>query len=267
MPDIGTPLVDCHAHIFNRHMRFASGAHTRPDYEYPVQSWLSDMAAHGITHGVIAAASLYDDGNAYTLQALASHPNLRATIMVSPDADAAQLGALADRGAAGVRLAWRRLETLPDLASPPWPGFLRRLADSGLYVELLASGADMAAVLPVLNAAGPDVVVDHFGVPGRDLAVVDRGIDAMLRAAQGGKCWIKLSAGFRMPYEIAARVTDRLVTEAGADRLLWGSDAPFVNHEDSVGFSDAIALYRQLVPDTAIRAEIDLAAMKLHFAR
>jgi predicted TIM-barrel fold metal-dependent hydrolase len=32
------PVVDGHAHVFTRAMPFAADAHSRPDYDYPVET-------------------------------------------------------------------------------------------------------------------------------------------------------------------------------------------------------------------------------------
>lgn len=258
------PAVDAHAHVFTRTMRFATDAHSRPDYAYPVESWLADLDRAGIARGVIAAASLFDDGNAYTLAALAASPRLRATVLAPPETDGRKLREMAELGVVGVRLIWRRAAALPDLNAEPWHGFLRRLAGCGMHVELLAGSTQLPVVLPNLMKAGVAVVIDHFGVPSRDAAERSAGTDALLRAIATGQVWVKLSAGFRMPFEIAAEVTARLLAEAGYERLLWGSDAPFVNHE-AVRYADTLDLYRRLVPDATTRAAIDRTALALYF--
>jgi len=260
------PLVDGHAHIFTAAMPFAPDAHSRPDYDYPVEAWLADLDRHGIGHGVIAAASLYGDHNDYTLAALRAHPDrLRGTIILPPETDAATVRALAADGVVGVRLAWRRLAGLPDLGFDPWRSHLRGLADTGLHVELLAGNDSLPVLLPALAETGVRIVVDHFGVPTRDTGARGEGMDAMLRAMAGGNCWVKISAGFRMAVETAQACTARLLAEAGPERLIWGSDAPFVNHEDSMDYAGAIDLYRRLVPDAATRRAIDQAAFTLYF--
>ncbi|ODP36287.1 amidohydrolase family protein [Sphingomonas turrisvirgatae] len=264
--DDRSPRVDAHAHVFTRDMPFAADAHSRPDYDYSVESWLADMDAHGITHGVIAAASLFDDANAYTLSALAAHRDrLRGTVIVPPETDAGMLFRLAAQGVVGVRLMWRRVDELPDLSIDPWRGFLHRIADAGLHVELLSRSASLPTLLPALVAAGVPVVVDHLGVPSRDAAERRVGTDALVRAVETGRCWVKLSAGFRMPFDTAAEVARDSLERAGPARLLWGSDAPFVNHESELGYGDAIDLYRRLVPDPAVRAAIDRTAFDLFF--
>ncbi|WP_198045864.1 amidohydrolase family protein [Novosphingobium aquimarinum] len=259
------PRVDTHAHVFDAGMPFADAAHSRPDYAYPVEAWLADMASHGVSHGVIAAASLFDDDNAYTLGVLARHANLRGTVLTDPSIEKARLRTMAEGGVVGVRLVWRRRDSFPDLASDPWRSHLRALADCGLHVELLAAVARLQDLLPALAGSGVRVVVDHFGVPTGTPAEIAKGLDAMLTAGQGGNCWVKLSAGFRLEEQVAQQVTDRLVAELGAERLLWGSDAPFINHEAAVDYGSAIALYRRLVPNAETRSAIDLTAMKLFF--
>lgn len=262
------PAVDAHAHVFTRAMPFAANAHSRPDYEYRVEQWLADLDQHGIGYGVIAAASLFDDANAYTLAALGSHRDrLRGTVIVPPQTATAELRDLAERGVVGVRLTWRRIDELPDLSSEPWRGFLKRLADSGLHVELLSRSLSLPHLLPALAATGVDLVVDHFGVPSRDPAEREQGTAALLRALDTGRTWVKLSAGFRMASAIASEVTQRLLSHSGPSRLLWGSDAPFVNHERDVSFADTIAFYRNLVPDPVVREGIDRTALNLYFNR
>jgi predicted TIM-barrel fold metal-dependent hydrolase len=91
-------------------------------------------------------------------------------------------------------------------------------------------------------------------------------MDAMIRAVRHGGVWVKISAGFRMAFETAEACTARLRAEAGPERLIWGSDAPFVNHEGSVDYAAALDLYRRLVPDAATRRAIDRTALNLFFA-
>jgi predicted TIM-barrel fold metal-dependent hydrolase len=266
MADGRAPIVDAHAHVFTRAMPFAADAHSRPDYDYPVETWLADMERHGITHGVIAAASLFDDGNAYTLAVLAKHRQLRGTVIVPPDVAAAELRAMADQGVCGVRLTWRRQASFPDLSQGPYPAFLRALADCGMHIELLAGSTGLTVLLPQFAASGVRLVVDHFGVPSRDPAEREAGMAALLRAVEGGDTWVKISAGFRLPPELADEATARLLADAGPERLLWGSDAPFVNHEGSIDYPGALALYERLVPDAGTRAAIDATAMQLYFS-
>jgi predicted TIM-barrel fold metal-dependent hydrolase len=65
--------------------------------------------------------------------------------------------------------------------------------------------------------------------------------------------------------ELAQAAAERLLREAGPERLLWGSDCPFVGHEDSLDFADALHSYGQWVPSADMRRRIDETALRLYF--
>src|SRR4051812_43441614 len=71
------PLVDSHAHIWGPSMPLIRAAWTRPDYAFPVETYLALLDAHGVSYGVIAAASLFGSYNDYTIAALRRFPRLR----------------------------------------------------------------------------------------------------------------------------------------------------------------------------------------------
>src|ERR1041384_6521119 len=108
---IDPPIVDSHVHVFTARMPFAEDAWTRPDYEYPVESYLADLDRHGISFGIIAAASLHGDYSDYTLQALERHKRLRATIAPDPAAGLEKLKRLKQQGVVGMRLQLKERAT------------------------------------------------------------------------------------------------------------------------------------------------------------
>lgn len=259
------PIVDAHAHIMTRRMPFREDAWTRPDYEYTAEDFVADLDRHGIAFGIVTAASLYGDYNDYTLAALARYKRLRATVMLEPETDAASIRALANQGVVGVRMQWKLDAAPPDLTSFRYRKFLNRLADCGMHVELNASADQQAVVLPVLMAHGINVVVDHFGLLRAPDGMEGDGFKAILRAVATGRAWVKISAGFRLDPALRQAATARLLSEAGGERLLWGSDAPFVGKEGAVSYADTIALFHELVPHAATRRRISDAALRLCF--
>lgn len=259
------PIVDAHAHIMTRRMPFREDAWTRPDYEYTAEDFVADLDRHGICFGIVTAASLYGDYNDYTLASLSRYKRLRATVMLEPDTDAPTIRSLADQGVVGVRMQWKVDAAPPDLASFRYRKFLNRLADCGMHVELNASADQQAVVLPVLVAHGIDVVIDHFGLLRAPEGMEGDGFKAILRAVAAGRTWVKISAGFRLDPALRQAAATRLLAEAGGDRLLWGSDAPFVGKEGAVSYADTLALFQELVPDAATRRRISDAALRLCF--
>ena len=54
------------------------------------------------------------------------------------------------------------------------------------------------------------------------------------------------------------------LAEAGPERLLFGSDWPFVGHETSVTFADTVSWFAHAIPDAATRERIGRTALKLY---
>jgi len=262
--NIDPPIIDAHAHIFTARMPFAADAWIRPDYEYPVATYLDDLDRHGISFGVIAAASLYGDYNDYTLWALRTHKRLRATIAPDPTAPLCQLQRLNDQGVVGVRLQLKERAPLPEIAGFEYRKYLNRLADSGMHLELNAGATHLSQLLPALKDTGVNVVVDHFGLLRSPAGIAGEGFQAVLRALDYGNVWVKISAGFRLERELLHAAAEKLLSSAGADRLFWGSDAPFVGKEPDMSYVAALRIFHDLVPNAAIRRKISDAALRFY---
>jgi predicted TIM-barrel fold metal-dependent hydrolase len=259
------PIVDAHAHIFTRDIPLTPRAWTRPDYDFTVEQYLATLDEHGIAFGVIAALTLYGDYNEYTLEALRRHRRLRATVMVQPGVDRATLAEMAAAGVVGVRLGLRHLPQLPDLRDESYQRLFKCMADLGLHVELLAHGKDFPALLPVIQASGVTLVIDHFADPDRQLGVESPGFVAALRSLDSGRTFIKMAATLRVNREVAKACAQRLLAVAGTERLLWGSDVPFVGHEHRPPYSEVLRVYEELVPDARQRHAIGLTALRQFF--
>src|SRR5690606_27637251 len=120
---------------------------------------------------------------------------------------------------------------------------------------------------------------DHFGHPDPADPLACDGFIAMLEAVERQRTWIKLSGGFRLNGTSAWRddpegdleqtanlIASEILRQVGPDRLLWGSDVPFVGYERRVTYEDALASYCSWVPDAKVRAEIDRSALRLYFS-
>ncbi|WP_296614564.1 amidohydrolase [Sphingomonas sp.] len=259
------PVIDAHAHIFTRRMPFTDTAWTRPDYDYPVETYLAELDAHGIAFGVITAASLFGDYNDYSLAALAQHKRLRATVMLDPDTARRELADLKAQGVCGVRFQLPLKTELPDLSGYRFRRFTTRLADAGMHLELNLGGEQLGNMLPALADHGVQIVVDHFGLLRSENEMEGPGFKAMLAAVDRGRTFVKISAGFRLPPESLAGYAARLLQVAGPDRLFWGSDAPFVGAEDRMSYGEALATLYRIVPDARYRRRMSDAALRFYF--
>jgi len=273
------PIVDAHAHIFTRDMPVAREAWHRPDYEFPAQQYLDVLDAHGVHFGVIAGISIYGLYNDYMLEQLRRHRRLRGTANVLPSTERYILERMKEDGIVGVRLQLTRRRELPDLGGEEYQLLLRRLADLDLHVQLVVEGHLLPQVLEQLERAGPRIVLDHFGHPDPVKGVNCQGFQALLRSVERGRTWVKLSAGYRLRWSgvgepvrdpgtrpLAMSLAQSLLQNAGPERLVWGSDCPFVGYEAAVSFQDTMDDLVEWVPDEALRRKISDTALRLYFS-
>ena len=89
------PLVDSHFHVYTTDMPLSATAWHRPPEDATIERLVDTLDRHGVTFGVLAAASLYGDYNDYMLEALRRHRRLRATAIVQPSIGRHALEAIA----------------------------------------------------------------------------------------------------------------------------------------------------------------------------
>ncbi len=254
------PLIDCHAHVWGADMPFVRAAWTRPAHVYSAEDYLADLDAHKVRYGVIAAASLFCTYNDYTIRALRRHERLRGTANVDPAIDLYTLEAMRADGIVGVRLQWFFKAPLPDIADDDHQRLFRRLRDLDMHVHLNIEGARLAAVAGAIADTGVRFVVDHYGWHDPAPGLAAPSYVEMLRLLERDNVWVKITAGFRHPdqklpdWNLQADYTRDLLVRFGPEKLLWGSDAPFVGHEDAATYATAIDNWTHCVPDTARRA-------------
>ena len=278
-PYVEPPIVDAHAHVFTEDMPVSRSAWFKPAYGFTAEQYLAVLDKHGVHFGVIAGISIYGLYNDYMLVQLRKHKRLRGTANVAPTTDQYTLEHLKEDGIVGVRLQLTRRKELPDLGDEEHQLLLKRLSDLGLHVQVVVEGPLLPGVLEKLEAFGGNIVVDHFGHPNPNDGVNCPGHQALLRSVERGKTWVKLSGAFRLTWQepgqpcreprtapLARELAQSLLKNAGPERLLWGSDCPFVGHEASVSFQQTMDELVEWVPDAATRRKISDTALKLYFS-
>jgi predicted TIM-barrel fold metal-dependent hydrolase len=260
-------VVDAHAHVFAGDMPVVANPRHNPDYAFTPEQYLAIMDAHGVRFAVLAAGSPWADYNDYMIEALRKYPRLRGTVIVDPSVERYTLEAMARDGVVGVRLSFITMKEMPDLSAFAWRRFLRRLRDLDWHVQLHIDGPRLPLVLPHFEAAGVKLVLDHYGRPDPAKGIACEGFQAMLRAIERGNTWVKVSAGYRLGEERVAAYGRELLRTAGAQRLLWASDCPFVGDEDATTYRRTMESVDAWMPDAATRrAVFGENALKLYFS-
>jgi predicted TIM-barrel fold metal-dependent hydrolase len=256
LPAAGVTAVDAHAHVLRRDLPLVAQRHSAPRRDATVDEYVALLDAHGISHALLTAPSFYGPDNSLLVDALRRYPRrLRGTAIVEPSIGDDDLAALGEAGVVGIRLNWIRRDALPDLAGAGYRRLLQRVRALGWHVEIYLEGPKLAFALPVLRAAGVRVCVDHFGAPDPGLGTRCAGFRAVLEGVRAGDTWVKLSAPYRQGGADPQRYVDALL-EAGGRQLVFGSDWPFVGHEDAIAYGQCVRWLEAWVPDAAARRAI-----------
>lgn len=251
---------DCHAHIFGPPDRYpfdAARTYTPPPAGVP--QYLAMLETVGLERAVIVQPSVYGHDNRCTLDAVAAIglSRARAIVAVGLDTTKAELRTLHDRGARGVRL-------MKGGSEPAFVDGLRRLgatlADLGMHMQLYVEPAVWRQLLPVLEASGVNVVLDHLAHLTADQAAEAQNIDALCAALDRGRTWVKLSqykaSLSNHPYHDTTPLAARIATHA-PERCVWGTDWPHPNLTGHVpDDGELVDLIAGWAPDPALRQRI-----------
>ena len=134
-------------------------------------------------------------------------------------------------------------------------------------------------VLAKLEASGVKIVIDHFGHPTPHEGANCPGFQAVLRSVEKGRTWVKLSGAYRLTWSeagspardprtlpLARELADCLLRNAGPERLVWGSDCPFVGHEAAIRYQDTLDELAIWAPDARTRRKLSDTALRLYFS-
>ena len=242
MPD--SFKIDAHVHVFTSDMPLIDNPRHAPKHSFTHQDLIATLDANGVDRAVIAAASPWGDYNDYILASLRAHPTrLRGTAIFNGPVDRFALEAMGRDGFVGIRLPFIGLPRLPDITTFNYRALFRRLADLNWHVHPHVDGEDLPKILPVLEASGVKIVVDHLGRPDPKSGIYSEGFKTLLRSIDKGRTWVKVSGGYRLGSQAKEyarellRVTDRIGWYGRATAPSSAMRASFPTRPPSIGWS------------------------------
>jgi len=259
--------ADCHAHVFGPYERFPFSEPLRYAAPLtPLPVYLQMLAGTGMERGVLIQPAPYGKDPGALLDALRREPERLRGIAVA-DASVSD-ERLSEMNRAGVR--GLRFVEMPD---PSGSGRYRgsigvdqlvplapRMKALGWHAALWAKCEDLPKILPPLLPLGIEIVIDHMGWLETGRGVSDPRFMALVALLKEGRIWMKLSAcrnSKSFPgYEDLLPFHDAFL-RANPDRLLWGSDWPFVRMGAlTPDPSHLVDLFHAWVPDEGLRKKI-----------
>ncbi|MEJ6397820.1 amidohydrolase family protein [Yoonia sp. 208BN28-4] len=254
---------DTHVHLLGGPDEFPLFDGRTEDPAQSYAAYLADykaqLAALGITRGVVVQSIFYGLDNTVTVQAVRDLGHGFKGIGLLPDgADAAALDQFVEWNLKGVRLNYVHGGVLT------WDGakaMAPMLADRDMHIQMLMhADQHMEGLADDVRALPVPVVFDHIGWPDLSLGPDHPGFQALCRALADGDAYVKLSGLYRLcdaPYTQADAHVAALVA-ANPERCLWGSDWPHImlNGAQMPQTTDLWQTFLRAVPDAATRNTI-----------
>lgn len=257
--------IDCHVHVFDPgRFPFAADAsyHPLPSECGTADDLVTVLDAHGIARAlVVTPTSGYGDDNACTLDALGRlGPRVRGVARVPVSIAPRALDELVEHGVLGVRIDFVALGLAP-VVDAHFPRLLNALADRDLVLDVQAQGEQWTAIAPMLARSSTRLAIDHMGRPQPERGVDAPAFRALLALAQTGRAVVKLSGADRFsrvapPHADTVPFATAIVREFTPERLVWGSDWPFVRSQRRMDYGPALRSLQYIVPDEASRERI-----------
>ncbi len=236
---MGTLSCDCHAHICGPESRYAYAddrIYTPPDALLP--DYLEQLEILGLERCVLVQPSIYGSDNTVMLGALREMNTTgiacRGIAVLQDSVTDTEIDHLHQAGVRGLRF------NLVDVADTSGNAMLQqilplceRIARLGWHSEFLLHADDYPDFEACFEAFPTDIVLGHSGYLRHGQTVDNAGFQGMLRLAATGKCWVKLTAPYRisasgeLPFAEAGEFARALV-DAAPERVVWGSDWPHV---------------------------------------
>ena len=252
---------DCHVHVIDDPERYPLS----PERGYeppqaPLANYRRFQERSGLSRAVLVQPSVYGFDNRLLRETISQdRQGLRGIVVPAPHTPVYEFEAMHADGVCGVRVNLLNSGGLNLDDIEPWLPILRALK---WHLQVQIDVNTMADTLDSAIAYGLPVVVDHFGFPRTSTAIDDPGIANLLTHLRTGRCWVKLSAAYRLSTQTAPPYSDldnmvAALVEAAPGRVVWASDWPHTECPPPGPNSLAQrALVDRWLPDPELRQKI-----------
>jgi len=137
-------------------------------------------------------------------------------------------------------------------------GLLDKLAQLDMVAQFQVEGSQLLGLESTFANSGARLLIDHCGRPVLEDGVESDGFRAVLDMAMTGRAWIKVS-GFDkfsrqpLPFADCWPWIEEIKLAFGEDKLVWGSDWPFLKARQRLDYGTLLTLATQHFPDAKQR--------------
>jgi 2-pyrone-4,6-dicarboxylate lactonase len=257
---------DTHAHVFGPYKRFplaAERSYTPPPA--PFEGYIDMLDKAGLSRGVLVHPSAYGFDCSAMLDALERAPGrLRGIAVTDASISDAELARMKTLGVRGVRFSETSgiggQKFAGSVGLEEFDALAPRLRDLGWHAQIWIECDALVEAAPRLLRAGIPLVFDHMGRFEVARGTRDQAFQKLLRLLADEGIWIKLSAprnSKRFPDYEDVRPFHEALLRANPDRLIWGSDWPFLRMGDKTPqVGHLIDLFDEWTTDDSLRHKI-----------
>lgn len=264
-PGLPAGSCDTHSHVFGPFGQFPPlrpSVYALPDADPATHGAMRETL--GVRYGVLTQPAPYADDPAAMLHAIErSAGALKAVAVAGPDIGDDVLARWHAGGIVGLRFTEMRAPTGDRYpGSEPFESLIAlapRLRTLGMHAQLWATADQFAQWLPRLIGLGVPLVLDHMAMPDIAAGVDAPAFRAICDALTSGDLWVKLvlaRVSRQAPDHADARPFHDALVATRADRMLWGSDWPYVRLSPPPDAGAMLATFLRWVPDEATQRAI-----------
>lgn len=253
--------IDCHNHIFDPQLfPYQEDAKYRPQgHEITSANYFLDVLdAYGVSHALLVGPnSAYgEDDNRALLDAIQrSNGRFKGMAVVSKDVSDDTLASFKKAGVVGVtfNVAYygaAHFSHAQDL--------MARLHQHGLLAQIQVTGDQILDFEDLLLNTPATVVIDHCGRPDLNEGLSSKAFNTLLAIGHKTRHYIKLSGMAKFsqqpyPFQDTQPYVMALLQAFGEDRVLWGSDWPFLLAPQRMDYGTLLTLAQSWFPDNSVR--------------
>jgi predicted TIM-barrel fold metal-dependent hydrolase len=225
------------------------------------------MNAVGVERAVLIQPSLYGFDHSYLIACLQEHPSRFVGVALADPLDThfrRRLESIVqDAPIRGVRFAPLIDPSRPWFAPEAEP-LVNMITEQNLTICLLISPAQLEESANwIARHPASRIVIDHLARPDLGSDGPELVLDRLARLSEFPNVWVKLSALSELsrepyPHRDAAAWARRTLADFGPERLMWGSDFPFVSGTERYGAS--WSALREALEDTSASVRRHISA-------
>jgi len=258
------PKIDCHNHIFDpASFPYQVDAPYKPSFhEITSADYFSAvMDAYGITNALIVGpnSGYGEDDNRALVDAVArDRQRFKGMAVVSSRVTDKELQALKEQGMVGVtfNIAFYKEGHFAHAES-----LMKRLYALGMFAQFQFEGDQLLKYAELLKQTPATVVIDHCGRPDVAKGLNSEAFKLLLELGRRTNHYIKLSGMAKFsqepfPFEDTRPFVYALLQAFGENRVIWGTDWPFLKASQRIDLGALLMLYAQWFPDPTVRAKL-----------